>query len=102
MRKTHATVQVALAILADPAAKIWGYELSKMSGVRSGVMYPILSRMLAEGWLTDGWEDRHQMTEQRPPRRYYEVTERGLRELGGMVEEARQDRRFAGLRWSPT
>src|SRR3712207_8962836 len=38
-------------------SKQWGYDLSKRSGVRSGVLYPILRRLLEKGWLTDGWEE---------------------------------------------
>jgi len=102
MRKTYALIQVALALLAEPSSKHWGYELGKQAGVRSGVLYPMLSRMLAEGWLTDGWEDPTTIREKRPPRRYYELTEDGKLRLGGLVHEARSDMRFASLqsRWA--
>ena len=43
-----------MALMADVGGRHWGYELSKQSGVRSGVMYPTLQRMLEEGWLSDG------------------------------------------------
>ncbi len=95
MRRTHALVQVALAIMAEPHDKHWGYELSKRAGVRSGVLYPILHRMLDDGWLTDGWEE--QTTSDRPPRRYYELTDEGKRELGSLLQEARNDIRFRAL-----
>lgn len=97
MRKTHALIQVAMALLSDPTGKHWGYELSKTSGVRSGVMYPLLTRMLAEAWLTDGWEDEAETGGKRPPRRYYEVTDAGRLALGGLMQEARADARFRGL-----
>jgi PadR family transcriptional regulator PadR len=38
MRKTHALIQVAIALLDDPTGRHWGYQLSKQSGVRSGVL----------------------------------------------------------------
>jgi PadR family transcriptional regulator PadR len=60
----------------------------------------MLTRMLDEGWLTDGWEDPTTIQNKRPPRRYYEVTEDGLRELGAVLRQARRDARFAGLRWT--
>jgi len=89
---------VAMALMAEPGGQHWGYELSKRSGVRSGVMYPILQRMLDEGWLDDGWEDQPKVGKaKRPPRRYYELTEEGKSELGAVVAEARQDARFAPL-----
>lgn len=98
MRKTYALVQVALGLMADPSGRHWGYELSKRSGVRSGVMYPTLQRMLDEEWLADGWEDQVQVGRvKRPPRRYYELTDKGKIALGAVIAEARRDARFAPL-----
>jgi PadR family transcriptional regulator PadR len=97
MRKTYTLVQVAAALMADPMGHHWGYQLSKASGVRSGVMYPILTRLLADGWLTDGWEDPDTIKEKRPPRRYYELTDEGRIQLGAIVAEAKQDARFRGI-----
>jgi PadR family transcriptional regulator, regulatory protein PadR len=97
MRKTHALVQVAIAVLNDPTGRHWGYQLSKASGVRSGVLYPILTRMLDEGWLCDGWEDPSTIENKRPPRRYYQLTDKGRLALGGVLAEASRDARFVGL-----
>lgn len=97
MRTTHSLVLVSLVLLDRPDARHWGYELSKEAGVTSGVLYPMLSRMLSEGWLADGWEDPAEIQGKRPPRRYYELTDRGRTELGGVVERARSDARFAQL-----
>lgn len=95
MRRTYALVLVASALMADPGGRHWGYELSKHSGVRSGVMYPILVRMLDEGWLIDGWEDQLQLgSAKRPPRRYYELTDKGKVALGAMIAEARRESWF--------
>jgi PadR family transcriptional regulator PadR len=99
MRRTYALVQVALALMADPGGRHWGYELGKQSGVRSGVMYPLLQRMLDQGWLADGWEDQAQAGRaKRPPRRYYELTGAGKAALGAVVADARRDARFAPLK----
>src|SRR5213080_896662 len=98
MRRTYALMAVAVALMADASGRHWGYELYKQSGVRSGVMYPILQRMLDEGWLTDGWEEQAQAGRaKRPPRRYYELTDEGKIALGALVAEARHDIRFAGV-----
>ncbi|MGH3773654.1 MAG: PadR family transcriptional regulator [Pseudonocardiaceae bacterium] len=83
MGKPHAVVQVAVALLDEPTGQHWGYELFTRSGVRSGVLYPMLTRMLDEGWLTDGWEDPNTIRDKRPPRRYYELTDKGRLRLGG-------------------
>lgn len=96
MRRTYALVMVAVVLMSDPGARHWGYDLSRRSGVRSGVMYPMLQRMLDERWLADGWEDQAQTgTRKRPPRRYYELTREGRTALGALVAEARHDPRFA-------
>ncbi|MFI6365239.1 PadR family transcriptional regulator [Nocardia sp. NPDC050630] len=97
MRKTHALIQVAAALLTEPDAKHWGYDLSRRSGVRSGVLYPILAKMLQEGWLTDGWEDPSTIVDKRPPRRYYELTDHGKLELAATMRAARADSRFSAL-----
>jgi PadR family transcriptional regulator len=98
MRRTYALVQVALALMDDADGRHWGYELSRRSGVRSGVMYPMLQRMLEEGLLADGWEEQAQAGRaRRPPRRYYELTDTGKIELGGVIAEARRDARFRPL-----
>jgi PadR family transcriptional regulator, regulatory protein PadR len=96
MRKTHALVQVAIALLDDPHGQHWGYELSKEASVPSGVLYPLLSRLLEHGWVTDGWEDPSTI-EGRPPRRYYTLTDEGIRQLRGIVASASKEPRFSGL-----
>ncbi len=94
MRKTYSLVQLAIALMSDASGKHWGYQLSKTSGIRSGVMYPLLTRMLDEGWLEDGWETGDASKKKRPPRRYYTLTNEGRIRLGAIVQEAQTDRRF--------
>lgn len=95
MRMTHASVQTALALMADPEGRHWGYDLTKRANVRSGVLYPVLTRMLEAGWLSDGWEDP--AATKRPPRRFYVVTTEGRKALTELLDEARTDARFAAL-----
>ena len=99
MRVTHALVEVALVIMGRPDDQLWGYELSRQAGVRSGVLYPILHRMLDEGWLVDGWEELDPAIDKRPPRRYYRLTEEGARQLGAVLQKAEKDTRFT--QWKP-
>jgi PadR family transcriptional regulator PadR len=96
MRKTHALIQVALALLDDSVDRHWGYDLSKRARVRSGVLYPMLQRMLVDGWLADGWEEPP-LPSDRPARRYYQLTDEGRRKIGGIVADAGNDIRFAPL-----
>lgn len=86
-RKTKALMAVAVAFMQEPNARHWGYELGREANIRSGVMYPILRRMLDDGWLEDGWEDRATI-DGRPPRRYYTLTDVGMRELGALAVQA--------------
>jgi PadR family transcriptional regulator PadR len=74
---------VAAALMADPSARHWGYDLWCRSGVRSGTLYPILRRMLEWGWLTDGWEQAGYAS--RPPRRYYEITDAGQAAMADLL-----------------
>ncbi len=103
MKITHALVLVAVALLqidSESDGRIWGYALSKRSGVRSGVLYPQLDRMLGEGWLEDSWESQEQANK-RPPRRYYKLTDDGRENLGAVVRSARHEPRFASMKLRP-
>lgn len=87
VRVTRNLVKVATVLLATPDDRHWGYQTSRRAGVRSGALYPMLTRLLEYGWLTDGWEDPRTLTERRPPRRYYELTDIGRVELTRIIEE---------------
>lgn len=97
MRKTRQTLNVVAEFMEEPAERHWGYELGKRTGLRSGVLYPILRRMLDEGWLQDGWEDPAEIKEKRPPRRYYELTAAGQAEFAAMLRAAPHDPRAETL-----
>ena len=86
---------MAAVLLDDAFARYWGYDLSRRAHVRSGVLYPLLQRMLEAGWVVDGWEPEAETGGRRPPRRYYELTDEGREALGGLLSEARVDPRFA-------
>lgn len=99
MKVTHSLVLVVMTILQmsrEGDGRIWGYALSKKSGVRSGVLYPQLDRMMDEGWLVDHWEEQVP-DRKRPPRRYYTLTDEGRRNFGAIAHQARNEQRFAGL-----
>jgi PadR family transcriptional regulator PadR len=102
MRMTHSLVLVAEALMEDPTAQQWGYDLTRRAHVRSGVLYPILHRMLDDGWLTDGWESPTDLQHKKaPPRRYYKLTDRGVAELGAVLARAASDARFRSTAFRP-
>lgn len=103
MRKpTNALIGVAIAMMDDPNGKHWGYGLMKKSGLRSGVLYPILDRLLTDEWVTGGWEESDTNDRRRARRRYYELTDLGRLELGALVDLARsgQPVRSRDLGWA--
>jgi PadR family transcriptional regulator PadR len=85
-KRTDTLIRVATVMLAHPKARHYGYDLSKAADIRSGSLYPILARLLEDGWVTDEWEPIAKKPDGSPPRRYYRLTSLGRRELGRMVK----------------
>ena len=53
------TVQTQLvlrALLDEPDAEHYGFELSKTTGLKDGTMYPMLARLEDAGWIEGFWE----------------------------------------------
>jgi PadR family transcriptional regulator PadR len=77
MRFSPATAQVLQALLEG---RHHGFDIMEATGLPSGTVYPILRRLEGEGVLRSRWEkDGIARREQRPPRRYYELTAGGAR-----------------------
>lgn len=94
MRKTETTLRVVGAFLANPDSRQWGYELCQSTGIRSGSLYPVLTRLLDAEWIADGWEDPTEISG-RPPRRYYTLTDLGRSEMGAFRAVAISEKRFS-------
>ena len=94
MRKTHALIQVAIALLTKPHERQWAYDIATRANTSTGVTHPMLARMLDKGWLTSTWEDPNTITDKRPPRRYYTLTDKGKHQLDTILLDARSDPRF--------
>jgi PadR family transcriptional regulator PadR len=72
VRISSQTVAVLQALKGSGRTWRYGYDLSKVTGLKSGTLYPILTRLHDEGWLENKWE---QSSEQgRPPRHLYRLT----------------------------
>jgi PadR family transcriptional regulator PadR len=63
----------------------------------SGTVYPALRRFENAGLIDSEWEEPH-LVEDRPPRKYYELTERGEQALSGAVKRYRVLQHFAPQR----
>ena len=75
MRLTYPTTLVLQALLHGHHH---GFDIMDATGLPSGTVYPILRRLDAEGGVRSRWEkDGEARKQQRPPRRYYELTAHG-------------------------
>ncbi len=75
MRLTYPTALVLQALLDG---NHHGFDVMDATGLPSGTVYPILRRLDAEGLVKSRWEKQGlARREQRPPRRYYELTATG-------------------------
>lgn len=85
------TVNVLLALAADPARWRYGYDLGTEVHLKSGSLYPILVRLADRGLLETSWEPG---VDSRPPRHLYRLTGAG-REFVAALTAARHDRSAA-------
>ena len=92
-RRTETLTRIAIVMMSEPLGRHYGYGLLARAHVASGALYPILDRMLQDGWVTDYWEAPGELTARRP-RRYYVLTNRGRDELGAIQAQAADDPRF--------
>jgi DNA-binding PadR family transcriptional regulator len=59
-----------------------GFEIIDVCDTPGGTVYPALTRLEREGFLSSDWEDVEvARREKRPPRRYYQITPAGARTL---------------------
>jgi PadR family transcriptional regulator, regulatory protein PadR len=71
------------------ADELYGFDLvrrlSEVDGmvISEGTIYPLLSRLRRQGWVTTRWVE----SEAGPPRRYYGLTEDGRRALRDFASE---------------
>ena len=67
---------VLRALLAQPQAWRYGYDLSGELGLKSGTLYPLLMRLSDQGLLEAEWREPAQPG--RPPRHAYRLTTQGV------------------------
>ena len=77
------TYPTAAVLLAIRSGHRYGFDIMDATGLPDGTVYPILRRLERRGVLTGAWEDEAAAaSEQRPQRRYYELTPVGIESLG--------------------
>lgn len=68
----------ALILKAVSAGRCYGLEIMEVAGLPSGTVYPALRRLESAGLIRSRWEaESIAAAQQRPVRKYYEVTRDG-------------------------
>jgi PadR family transcriptional regulator, regulatory protein PadR len=99
------TYQTALVLEALAAGRHHGFDIMDATDLPSGTIYPILRRLDEEGLVRSRWErDTVARREQRPARRYYELTASGDAKLAEARARYRALEHLASRmekRWKP-
>lgn len=73
-------MKVLQVMTSAPSDDIYGLELIRRTGLKSGTLYPLLDRIEMTGWLVSHWEDGVLSSSGGPRRRFYRLTGVGLHE----------------------
>ena len=78
MGKGYFSYTMALILQALDNGYSFGFDVMAVTGLASGTVYPALRRLEDAGFVISKWERQGiAQQEQRPPRKYYEVTREG-------------------------
>ena len=91
------TRELLAAMVRQPRAWQYGYELSKETGLKSGTLYPLLIRLSDQGLLDSQWQEPERPG--KPPRHAYKLTPNGLafaREMAAINKASAVRRKLAG------
>lgn len=87
LKITTTTIAVLKSLIrADDEDPVWGYRIHTETGVETGTLHPILGRLEDRGLVVSHAEEKP--PRERPPRRYYVLTEEGRVEANRMVTES--------------
>lgn len=76
------TYPTTLVMQAIASGSRYGFEIADRTGLQTGTVYPALRRLETLGFVRSTWEDeKSARREQRPVRRYYELTASGAEAL---------------------
>jgi PadR family transcriptional regulator, regulatory protein PadR len=78
MKPQYLSFTMALILQALENGYRYGFEVMQVTGLASGTIYPALRRLEDALLIKSKWENQKiAQAEQRPARKYYEVTKRG-------------------------
>ena len=76
------TYPTTLVLHAIASGIRYGFDIAEHTGLQTGTVYPALRRLDALGFVRSNWEsEKTARREQRPARRYYEITVAGSNAL---------------------
>ena len=78
MKKNYLSYTMALTLQAIENGYGYGFDIMTITGLASGTVYPALRRLESADFVVSKWERQSiAQAEQRPPRKYYEITKLG-------------------------
>lgn len=90
MGRSYLSYTMALILQALDHGYRYGFDIMTITGLASGTVYPALRRLEDAGFCASKWERPGvAQAEQRPPRKYYEVTKSGRTALAEARERFR-------------
>ena len=90
MKKNYLSYTMALTLQAIENGYGYGFDIMTITGLASGTVYPALRRLESADFVVSKWERQSiAQTEQRPPRKYYEVTKVGRTALAAARDRFR-------------
>ena len=74
----YITYPTTLVLQAVADGVRYGFDIADRTGLQTGTVYPALRRLDDLGYVRSRWEsEKTARREQRPARRYYEITKQG-------------------------
>ena len=79
---SYVTYPTTLVLQAIANGAAYGFDIADRTGLQTGTVYPALRRLESLGYVRSSWEsEKIARREQRPARRYYEITKPGSQAL---------------------
>jgi PadR family transcriptional regulator, regulatory protein PadR len=83
----YITYPTTLVLQAVADGVRYGFDIADRTGLQTGTVYPSLRRLETLGFVRSSWEnEKIARREQRPARRYYEITRTGSAALETAVK----------------
>jgi len=90
MPDSYLSLSATVVLQAVASGYGYGFDIMDATGLPSGTVYPALRRMEASGLVTSAWESADVAhRDQRPPRKYYDVSRSGRIALAEAVARYR-------------